>query len=171
MMFLRCLHDSSTDILRFTTAAVRFTTVGPQMLTMRRRFDTVLVRFKPVAPRPPPCTVFVMHRGKSVWIGMYLGVSDTAMHPDLYRTRTNYHEYTYGATRNEPDSATVELRFRSRTQSTTIRPECFKRFKIVVALSWRFPNHHDSSRITTVLLRFTPISLRCYYESCRCITI
>ena len=29
----------------------------------------------------------------------------------------------------------------------------------------------DSSRISTVLLRFTPMSLRCYYESCRCITI
>ena len=29
-------------------------------------------------------------------------------------------------------------------------------------MSWRFPNHQDSSRITTVLLRFTPMSLRCF---------
>ena len=40
-----------------------------------------------------------------------------------------------------------------------------------VALSWRFLNHHDSSRITMVLLQFTAISLRCFYESCRCITV
>ena len=38
------------------------------------------------------------------------------------------------ATKNEPDAATVELRFRPHPQSTTFRPECFKRFKTVVAL-------------------------------------
>ena len=53
------------------------------MLTMRPRFDTVLVRFKPVAPRPPPRTVFVMSRGESGWIGMNRGVSDTPIHPDV----------------------------------------------------------------------------------------
>ena len=81
------------------------------------------------------------------------------------------HQFIYGAATNEPDAATVELRFRPRPQSTTIHHESFKRFKIVVALSVRFPNHQDSSRITAVLLRFTPTSLRCYYESCRCIPI
>ena len=50
-MLLRCLRDSSTDPQRFMTAALRFTTVELQMLTMPPRFDTVLVRFKPVALR------------------------------------------------------------------------------------------------------------------------
>ena len=79
--------------------------------------------------------------------------------------------YSYGATKNEPDATTVELRCRPRPKSTTIHPECFKWFKTVVALSWRFLNHQDSSHITTVLLRFMPMSLRCYYESCRYITV
>ena len=81
-IILRCLHDSSTDILRFMTAALRFTTMELRMLTMRPRFDTVLVRFKPVAPRPPPRTVFVMNRGESGWIGVNRGVSDTPIHPE-----------------------------------------------------------------------------------------
>ena len=71
---------------------------------------------------------------------------------------TNVHDYTYSATKNEPDAATVELRLRPYPQSTTIHPECFKQFKIVVALLWRFPKQQDSSRITTVL-RFTPMSI------------
>ena len=33
---------------------------------------------------------------------------------------------------------------------TTIRHECFKQFKTSVALPWSFPNHHDSSRFTTI---------------------
>ena len=95
-------------------------------------------------------------------------VSDIPIHPDSPRTLKNGHDSTHGATKIEPDSATVELRFRPRLQSTTIHPECFKWFKIVVALSSRFLNHQDSSRITTVLVRFMPKSVRCYYESCRC---
>ena len=90
---------------------------------------------------------------------------------DSPRTLKNGHDSTHGANKNEPDSATVELRFRRRPQSTTIHPECFKRFKIVVALSSRLPKSQDSPRITTVLARFMPMSLRCYYESCRCTTI
>ena len=50
-VLLRCQHDSSTDLLRLMTAALRFTTVELRMLTMPPRFDTVLVRFKPVALR------------------------------------------------------------------------------------------------------------------------
>ena len=125
-MLQRCLHDSSTVPLRLMTAALRFTPVELRMFTMRPRFDTVLVRFKPVATRPPPRTVFVMNRGRSGSIGVLV----------IPRLSPNAHEYTYGATKNEPDSATVELRFTPRPQSTTIRPECFKRFNIVVALSW-----------------------------------
>ena len=70
------------------------------------------------------------------------------------RTPTNDHEYYHGTTRNDPDPATVELRFRPRPQSNTIHPDEFKRFKLVVALSWRLPNHQESSRITTVLLQW-----------------
>ena len=47
--------------------------------------------------------------------------------------------------------------FRPRPQSNTIHPDEFKQFKLVVALSSRLPNHQDSSRITTVLLRFKPV--------------
>ena len=32
----------------------------------------------------------------------------------------------------------------------TVRHECFKQFKTSVALPWSFPNHHDSSRFTTI---------------------
>ena len=74
---------------------------------------------------------------------MNLDVSYTPNHPDSSRTLKNGHDSTHGATKNEPDSATVGLRFRPRPQSTTIHPECFKRFKIVVALPGRFPNRQD----------------------------
>ena len=37
---------------------------------------------------------------------MNRGVSDT---PDSHRMPTNDHEYTYGATKNEPNFAKVEL--------------------------------------------------------------
>ena len=74
-------------------------------------------------------------RDESGWIRMNRGVSDILI----------YHEYTYGAPKNEPDSAMAELRFRPCLQSTTIHPKGFKRFKIVIALSWRFRNHQDSS--------------------------
>ena len=97
-------------------------------------------------------------------------VSDNPIRYERTRTPTNDHEYYHGTTRNDPDPATVELRFRPRPQSNTIHPDEFKRFKLVVALSWRLPNHQESSRITTVLLGFAPMSLRCCYDSCRCIT-
>ena len=151
-MLLRCQHDSSTVPSRFMTAALRFTTVELLILTMRPRFDTVLVRFKPVVPRRPIRVVFLMNRDKSEWIGTESGCQG---YPDSSRMPTNGHDYTCGAVTNEPDSATVELRFRPRPQSTTIHPECFKRFKIVVALSGRFPNRQDSSRY--------------YYDSRRCL--
>ena len=78
--------------------------------------------------------------------------SDTTTHPDSPRMLKNGHDSTHGATKNEPDSATVELRFRPRPQSTMIHPECFKSFKIVVALSWSFPNRQDLPRITGIFL-------------------
>ena len=86
-------------------------------------------------------------------------VSDNPIRYERTRTPTNDHEYYHGATRNDPDPATVELRFRPRPQSNTIHPDEFKRFKLVVALSWRLPitNHHGTTRIcadvSTVLLR------------------
>ena len=75
----------------------------------------------------------------------------------------NGHNSTHGAAKNEPDPSTVELRFRPRPQSTTIHPECFKRFKIVVALPGRFPNRQDHDTATVhadvsmVLLRIMPM--------------
>ena len=59
------------------------------MLTMRPRFDTVLVRFKPVAPRPPPRTVFVMNGGESGPIRMNRGVSYIPIHSERPRMTTN----------------------------------------------------------------------------------
>ena len=57
-------------------------------------------------------------------------VSDTTIHPDSSRTLKNGHDSIHGATKNEPDSATVELRFRPRPQSTTIHPECLNGLKL-----------------------------------------
>ena len=57
----------------------------------------------------------------------------------------------------EPGAAMIELRFRLRPQSTTIQPECFKRFKTAVAC-------RGGSRITKVLLEI----LQYYYDSRRC---
>ena len=78
------------------------------------------------------------------------------------RTLKNGHDSNHRAAKNEPDPATVELRFRPRPQSTTIHPECFKRFKIVAALPGRFPkNHHGTitvhADVSTVLLRIMPM--------------
>ena len=73
----------------------------------------------------------------------------------------NAHEYTYGTSGKDPDSAMVELRFRPDQLSNTIHPDRFKRFKLVIALSRRFLNHQDSSRITKVLLRITLVHPVC----------
>ena len=67
----------------------------------------------------------------------------------------NADEYTYGTTRNDPDSATVELRYAHN--QTLFTSTSSNGLNLVVALLWRFPNHHDSSRITTVLLQFTAV--------------
>ena len=85
------------------------------------------------------------------------------LYPDSPETPMNDHDYTYGTTRNDTDSATEELQFRQRPQSNMTHPK-FKQFKLVVALSWSFQIHQDSSQITKVLLPSTPMSLRCYYN-------
>ena len=164
-------HDAPTVSARFfygsTTTHDGSATIHPDGDTNAHdesmiRFGTSIIQAGSATTPSSYCI-----RDESGWIGMYR----VSVIPRFTRTPTNDHEYTYGAFKNEPDSATVELRLRPRPQSTKIRPECFKRFKIVVALWWRFPNRKDSSRITKVLLRFTPMSIRCYYDSCRCITI
>ena len=76
---------------------------------------------------------------------------------DWLRSLTNSREYSYGVGTNKHDSATVALRIRPCPITTTIRHECFKQFKTSIALPWSFPNHHDSSRFTTVLLRITTV--------------
>ena len=60
----------------------------------------------------------------------------------------------------EPGAATVELRFRPCPQSTTIQPECFKRFKTAVAC-------RGGSRITKILLEL--LLIQYYYDSRRCL--
>ena len=49
-------------------------------------------------------------------------VSDNPIRYERPRTPTNDHEYYHGTTRNDPDPATVELRFRPRPQSNNPTP-------------------------------------------------
>ena len=70
----------------------------------------------------------------------------------------NDQEYTYSTTRNDTDSATIELQFRPCPQSNTTHPD---EFKLVVALLSRFPNHYGTTtshaNVSTVLLRIIPM--------------
>ena len=121
------------------------------MVTMRPRFATVLVWFRPVVPRHSPHAVFLMNRDESEWIGMSViprFIPNAHEWPRLYLSHLKY----------EPGAATVELRFRTRPQSTTIQPECFKRFKTAVAC-------RGGSRITQILFEL----LQYYYDSRRCL--
>ena len=157
-MLLRCLHDAATDPLRFMPTALRFTTAELRMPTYAQDVPTIRYGASTIQAGSATTSSLYYIPDESGWIVMNLAKSGYHWYQDSPRLSTNDPEYTYGAATNEPDAATVELRFRPRPQSTTNRPECFKRFKIVVALSWRFPNRQDSSRIATVLLRFTPMS-------------
>ena len=88
---------------------------------------------------------------ESEWIGMSV----------IPRFIPNAHEWPrlpLPHLKYEPGAATVELLFRPRTQSTTIQPECFKRFKTAVAC-------RGGSRITKILLEL----LQYYYDSRRCL--
>ena len=129
------------------------------------RFMTVLLRCYYDASTVLLLTAASRHNRRTVvlwswWIGMNLDESgwivmpdDTPINPNSqkwWRILPRHH-------RNDPDPATVELRPRPRPQSSTIHPDTFKRFNLVVALSSRFPNHRDSSRVITVLLRLTPV--------------
>ena len=162
-MLLRCLQDMSTVPLRLMPA-LRFIQVELRML--KNAHDSIPCYYDPAGSATSASRsstnvhdlAVVMRQGNR-------DVSDIPIHPDSPRTLKNGHDSTHGATKIEPDSATVELHFRPRPQSTTIHPECFKRFKTVIALSWWFPNRQDSSRITKVLVRFMLMSLWCYYES------
>ena len=73
--------------------------------------------------------------------------------PDSSRTLKNGHDSTHGAAKNEPDPATVSATPTIHHDS----PQCFKRFKIVVALLGRFPNRQDLPKS------------RYFYGSCRCL--
>ena len=135
------------------------------MLTMRPRFATGPEWFRREVPRHPPHAVFLMNRDESEWIGMSViprFIPNAHEWPRLHLPHLKY----------EPGAATVELRFRPRPQSTTIQPECFKRFKTAVAssrsISWRylesprfFSNYYSTTTIhadvSTVLLRIIPI--------------
>ena len=176
-MLLQCLQDSSTVPLRLMRAALRFPPMELRML--KNAHDAVTIRYGDTTVQAGSATTASRSptnvHGLAVFMCQVIrDASNTMIHPDSSRTLRNGHDSTHGAAKNEPDPATVALRFRPRPQSdesTTIHPKCFKRFKIVVALPGRFPNRQDSPRIITVLLRFMPMSLRCYYESCQCATI
>ena len=131
------------------TAALLFTTVELRMLT--NAHDASKIRYGASTAQAGSATTSssCCILDESGWIGVYRGTVIPRFFP-------NVHDYIYGVTKNEPDAATVELRFRPHPQSITIHPEIFKRLKTVVALSWRSPNHQYYSRITTVRLRFTP---------------
>ena len=165
MMLLRCLQDSSTVPLRLMLAGLQFNTM--ELLMLKNAHDAVTIRYGATTVQAGSATTASgshtnVHDLAVVMRQVNRDVSDTPIHPDSPRTPKNGHDSTHGAAKIEPDSATVELQFSPRPQSTMIHPECFKRFKIVVALSGRFPNRQDLPRIITVLLQFMPISLRCY---------
>ena len=87
--------------------------------------------------------------------------------PIRYERPNNGHEYYHGTTRNDPDPATVELRFRPCPQFNTSHPDKFKRFKLVVALCCRGGSQitriHGTTRtradVSTVLLRLMSMHL------------
>ena len=87
---------------------------------------------------------------ESEWIGMSV----------ISRFIPNAHEWPrlhLPHLKYEPEAATVELRFRPSPKSTTIQPECFKRFKTALAC-------RAGSRITKILLEL----LQYYYDSRAC---
>ena len=60
----------------------------------------------------------------AVFMGQVIrDVSYTPIHSDSSRTLKNGHDSTHGAAKNEPDPATVELRFRPRPQYITIHQD------------------------------------------------
>ena len=122
-MLLRCLQDSSTVRLRLMPAALRFTPMELRMLknahdavTIRYCATTVQAGSAKTASRSP---TYVHDLAVFMW-QVIRDVSNTPIHPDSSRTLKNGHDSTDGAAKNEPDPATVELRFRPRPQSTTI---------------------------------------------------
>ena len=166
-MLLRCLQDSSTVPLRLMPAALRFTPMELRML--KNAHDAVTIRYGATTVQAGSATTASrsptnVHDLAVFMRQVFRDVSNTPIHPEHSRMATIPPTVP-------PRMSPIPLRFRPRPQSTTIHPECFKRFKIVVALPGRFPNRQDSLRIITVLLRFMPMSLRCYYKSCRCATI
>ena len=169
-MLLQRLQGSTTAPLRLMLAALQFTQIKLRMLknahnaAMIRYGATTVQAGSAMAASGSPTNVHNL----AVFIRQVnWNVSNTPIHPNSSCTLKNGHDSTHGATKNEPDPATVELRFRPHPQSTTIHPECFKRFKIVVALPRRFRNCQESPKIITVLLWFMQL-LRYYYGSCRC---
>ena len=126
------------------------------MLTIRPRFATVLVWFRPVVSRHSPHAVFLMNRDQSEWIGMSVIPRFIPNAHEWQRLRLPHLKY-------EPGAATVELRFSSRPKSTTIQPECFKRFKTCHSMSSPrfFSNYYSTTTIhadvSTVLLRIIPM--------------
>ena len=132
-MLLRCLQDSSTVPLRLMPAALRFIPVELRKLknvhdvaTIRYGATTVQAGSATAASRSPTN----VHDLAVVMRHVNRDVSDTQIYPDTPRTLKNGHDSTHGATKIEPDSATVELRFRPRPQSTMIHPNDLNGLKL-----------------------------------------
>ena len=126
-MLLRYLQDSSTVPLRLMPTALRFITV--ELRTLKNAHDVATIRYGATMVQAGSATAASrsptnVHDLAVVMRQVNRDVSDTPFHPDSPRTLKNGHDSTHCATKIEPDSTTVELRFRSRPQSTPIHLEC-----------------------------------------------
>ena len=129
-MLLRCLQDSSTVSLQLMPAALRFTPMELRML--KNAHDAVTIRYDATTVQAGSATAASRSPTNVHDLAVFMwqvirDVSNTTIHPDSSRMLKNGHDSTHGAPKNEPDPATVALRFRQRPQSTT--------------------NHHDSPRM------------------------
>ena len=95
-------------------------------------------------------------RGELGWILMSRGwmvvTDDTLTDPKLPRITTNTATVPLGMI---PIPLQQSYDLGHTHNPTRFTPNRFKRFKLVVALSSRFPNHHDTLRIITLLQRLT----------------
>ena len=124
IMSARFVYGSTTTHAGSATIHSGGATNAHDVATIRYGATTVQAGNATVASRSPTN----MHDLAVVMRQVNRDVSDTTIHPDSPRNLKNGHDSTHGATKIEPDSTKVELRFRPRPQSTTIHPECFKRF-------------------------------------------
>ena len=130
-------HDAPTVSARFvngsTTTHAGSATIHPDGAAMlKNAHDAVTIRYGATKVQAGSATTASRSPTNVNDLAVFMwqvirDVSNTTIHPDSSRTLKNGHDSTHGAAKNEPDPATVALRFRPRPQSTTI--------------------HHDSPRM------------------------